>query len=72
MPKKPPEQLSGDIAGRYAPQVTLTALVESGKLPFLDMVAAQLFVAGWPVHDIYTRAERLWELRSAYIEGKRK
>lgn len=37
------------------------------KQPFLDMVAAQLFVAGWPQHDIYSRAELLWKLRLAHI-----
>ena len=37
------------------------------KQNFLDMVASQLFVAGWPQHDIYSRAEVLWKHRLAHI-----
>lgn len=50
----------------------VTALVEKSwrgveKQRFLDMVASQLFVAGWPQHDIYSRAEVLWKHRLAHI-----
>lgn len=37
---------------------------------FLDQVAVQLFVKGWPHADIYGRAEVLFDIREHYLAGK--
>ncbi len=37
----------------------------------LDQVAIELFVKGWPVDDIYTRAEMFLRIRAAHQRGER-
>lgn len=65
---------SGDLVDSGPIQATLDAFrarrAEQDKQAFLDNVAAQLFVSGWPQADLYKRAEVLWRLREAYRSGK--
>ena len=49
------------------PETVILPAEPDEKQSFLDSAATQLFVAGWPQADIYTRAELLWKLRLAHI-----
>ena len=37
--------------------------------PLVDQVAIQLFCKGWPVENIYQRAELFMRVRAAHLAG---